>query len=425
MSYILHKQPKIFPIDPGKIQEPEITTLGNGVPVLYFNAGQEDIVQIDFSFDAGETMAEKSLVAGMAKVMLVEGTQSFNAKELNDILDYYGIIISPYCTNDKAGITFLCLNKYAKETVELAKDILFNPLYRQEEFDSQINKQRTEFLMSLEVVGFLAKRNLSASIFGKNHPYGRLTQIEDFDNLSIEDIKSFHNKYYTTDTMSIFVSGKINDITKQLIYDHFGDIKRTEKKEIIYMPPFPSKSEKLHIMKANALQDAIRIGKRSINIRETDYIGLMVINTILGGYFGSRLMKNIREEKGFTYGIGSAIASTQQTGVMIIASEVNHENTSEAIDEIFKEIGRLSKEPVGTEELDTVRNYMLGNIVRKLDGPFALAVNYKTLWEYGLDNTFNYKLIEKIKNISPDEIMSLAQTYYNIDDFTIVTAGEK
>ncbi|MBO7523122.1 MAG: insulinase family protein [Bacteroidales bacterium] len=151
----------------------------------------------------------------------------------------------------------------------------------------------------------------------------------------------------------------------------------------------------------------------------------MVINTILGGYFGSRLMKNIREEKGFTYGIGSAIASTQQTGVMIIASEVNHENTSEAIDEIFKEIDRLSKEPVGAEELETVRNYMLGNIVRKLDGPFALAVNYKTLWEYGLDNSFNYKLIEKIKNITPDEIMSLAQTYYNIDDFTIVTAGEK
>ena len=225
--------------------------------------------------------------------------------------------------------------------------------------------------------------------------------------------------------MSIFVSGKINDITKQLIYDHFGDIKRTEKKEIIYMPPFPSKSEKLHIMKANALQDAIRIGKRSINIRETDYIGLMVIKTILGGYFGSRLMKNIREEKGFTYGIGSAIASTQQTGVMIVASEVNHENTSEAIDEIFKEIDSLSKEPVGAEELEMVRNYMLGNIVRKLDGPFSLAINYKTLWEYGLDNSFNYKLIEKIKNITPDEIMSLAQTYYNINDFTIVTAGEK
>ena len=136
-------------------------------------------------------------------------------------------------------------------------------------------------------------------------------------------------------------------------------------------------------------------------------------------------MKNIREDKGFSYGIASSLYSTQQSGIKVISTEVNQANTNEAIDEILKEVSILGREPVKNDELETVKNYMLGNLVRSLDGPFALVDNFRSLYEFGLKNDFNYLLEEKIKNITADEIMELVNRYYKIDDLTIVTAGKE
>jgi predicted Zn-dependent peptidase len=144
---------------------------------------------------------------------------------------------------------------------------------------------------------------------------------------------------------------------------------------------------------------------------------------LLGGYFGSRLMKNIRENKGYTYGINSSVSSLNLSGFKVISTEVSKKNTQKAIDEILKEIRLLQSVPVEMEELTVVRNYMLGEMVRMFDGPFAIAESFRSVWQYGLDNSYYYRLAEKIRTIEPDEIASLAKTYYKIDDLNIITAG--
>jgi len=171
------------------------------------------------------------------------------------------------------------------------------------------------------------------------------------------------------------------------------------------------------------LQSAIRIGAPSINKRHEDYQGLKVLNVILGGYFGSRLMKNIREEKGYTYGINSSVVSLNLTGLISISTEVSNKFTRCAIDEIYKEIRRLQSEPVDKEELSVVRNYMLGELVRMFDGPFASAESFRSAWEYGLDNSYYKRFADRIQSIEPDELKALAQKYYNTDDLYEVTAG--
>jgi predicted Zn-dependent peptidase len=184
-----------------------------------------------------------------------------------------------------------------------------------------------------------------------------------------------------------------------------------------------SGNRKINIEKTGAVQTAFRIGSSTINKRHPDYPGLKILNTILGGYFGSRLMKNIREEKGFTYGIHSSVNSLDQAGFKMISTEVGKQYARQAADEIYREILRLQKEPVGPGELEVVRNYMLGEMIRMFDGPFAIAESFKSVWEFGMDFGYFINLMNSVKTISADEIMRLAAVYYKIEDLYEVSAG--
>ncbi|HBC78429.1 MAG TPA: hypothetical protein DCZ51_07355 [Bacteroidales bacterium] len=175
--------------------------------------------------------------------------------------------------------------------------------------------------------------------------------------------------------------------------------------------------------KKGAVQTAIRIGSSSINKRHPDYPGMKFLNVMLGGYFGSRLMKNIREEKGLTYGIHSSVSSFNLSGFKLISTEVGRENTGRAIDEIYREINRLLTEPVSKNELEVVRKYMSGEMVRMFDGPFAIAESFKAVWEFGLDLNYFVGMMDKIRTITSDEIIRLANTYYKQDDLYEITVG--
>ena len=161
----------------------------------------------------------------------------------------------------------------------------------------------------------------------------------------------------------------------------------------------------------------------TINKSHPDYPGLKILNVILGGYFGSRLMKNIREDKGYTYGIHSSVNSLALGGYKVISAEVSRVNIRKAIDEIYREIRILQTTPVGDNELDLVRTYMAGEMVRMFDGPFAVAESFKSVWEFGLDYEYYYRFAEIVKTITPEEIQQLANDYYNIDDLYEIIVG--
>jgi predicted Zn-dependent peptidase len=289
-----------------------------------------------------------------------------------------------------------------------------------------MKKRVNWFMVNREKVHNLAADKFFESVFGKHHPYGYQVVETDFDRMNPAIIKDFHAKYYTPDNMAIIISGKIARDTNELLNYYFGDIKT--RKTYIEDPRNILKGDrrkKVHIEKKGTVQSAISIGSSTINKRHIDYHGLKILNTILGGYFGSRLMKNIREDKGFTYGINSSVSSLDLSGYKVISTEVGQKNLQRTIDEIYNEISLLQSVPVEKDELDIVRNYMSGEMVRMFDGPFALAESFKSVWEFGLDNSYYHSFAEKIKTIDPDEITELAQTYYNIDELYQVTAGSK
>jgi predicted Zn-dependent peptidase len=289
-----------------------------------------------------------------------------------------------------------------------------------------MKKRLQWFLVNREKVQNVACDQFFESVFGKRHPYGHQVVEKDFDMISPPLLKDFHSKYYTPGNLAIIISGKIHSKSSELLDHYFGNISSksiyTEENQSILKG---EKKKNVHIQKPGTVQTSIRIGSSSINKRHPDYPGFKILDTILGGYFGSRLMKNIREEKGFTYGISSSITSLDLSGYKVISTEVAQKNLKETEDEIYKEISLLQSIPVKKEELSIVRNYMLGEMVRMFDGPFALAESFMSVWAFGLDNSYYNKLSEKIKTIDPDEIMELAKTYYNIEELYRITVGTK
>jgi zinc protease len=424
MNNLQRIQPPVFPVDKVNIPEANSFRLNNGVPVFAIEAGTEDIMRLEFTFKAGQVREHFPLLASTCNTMLSEGSQNFSSEELNRLLDYYGVFLNQTAEKDSAGIVLFFLNKHIEKVLELSHEILFLPVFPEPELNALMKKRLQWYMVNREKVQNLATDQFFESIFGKNHPYGYQVIDRDFENITQALLKDFHMNYYTPDNMAVIVSGKIHNKTAELLNLYFGDM---VSKGIVYKDsaalPESEKTKKVHLNKPGTVQSAIKIGSPTINKRHPDYPGLKILDSILGGYFGSRLMKNIREEKGYTYGIHSSVSSLNLSGYKVISTEVSIKNCRKSIDEIYKEIKLLQSVPVNKEEMAIVRNYMSGEMLRMFDGPFALAESFRGAWEFGLDNSYYYRLAEKIKTIDPDEIIELSRTYYNIDDLYEVTVG--
>lgn len=424
MNDLQRIQPPVFPIEKVAIPEAKSYILNNGVPVYAIEAGTEEIMRLEFIFKAGQVKESIPLLASTCNMMLSEGSENYSSEELNGLLDYYGVFLNQYAEKDSAGIVLFFPNKHIQKVIELGREILFHPVFPDPELNSLMKKRFRWYLVNREKVQTLAIDKFFESLFGMDHPYGRQVVESDFENLTTSLLSEFHAKFYAPGNMTVVVSGKIHTSTLELLNTYFGSINPGNKgpEEAVKMIKSDN-LKKVHISKPGMVQTAIRIGSATINKRHSDYPGLKILDSILGGYFGSRLMRNIREEKGYTYGISSSLSSLDLSGYNIISTEVGHKNCQKTIDEIHKEIKLLQNVLVKEDEMAVVRNYMSGEMVRMFDGPFALAESFRSVWEFGMDNSYYYRLAEKIKTIDSNEIIELARTYYNIDDLYEITVG--
>ncbi len=408
------------------IPVPAILNLDNGIPTYVINAGTQDIIKIDIQFNAGNWYQTKPTISRTTNEMLLEGTQNLSSQEIAEKLDFYGAFIHPQPTKDFANIALYTLKKYLPETINILEEIIKYPTFPENELDTYLAKHKQKFLIELEKITNLARREFNEQLFGKNHPYGAKVQIKDYDNISKKDLLDFHKKFYNSNNCKIIISGKVDDKDIQLINQRFGKDQWNDQTEIKNPRfDFPKLLKKEFIVeKKDVTQSAIRLGKIIINNDHSDYHRLNVVNTILGGYFGSRLMKKIREHKGYTYGINSVLVSFKNTGYFVILSEVGANVTKVAIEDILAEVKKLREDAVSDEELQLVKNYMLGDLLRSIDGAFEIASSFKPVIELELDLNYYKKQIETIKSITPDEIIAIANTYLHEDTLARTIVGK-
>ncbi len=401
-------------------------SLENGIPVHIVHGGTQDVAKIDIIFDAGVVQSNKPLVATFTNTLLHEGTETMSAYEIAEKIDYYGAYLGQSTNYHHAQITLYSLTKYLPNILPIIEDIIKKPSFNQHEFDVLLAKKKQDFLVDSEKVKTLANRKANEILFGTDHPYGRAPQLNHFDVIHLDDVKKFHKSQYSSNLCTIIISGQPGDDIIDLLNKHFG--KNDWKNDNIsdhHVKAFNPHAELSHLVdKEDAMQSAIKIVKRSITKSQPDYLELTILCTILGGYFGSRLMNNLREEKGLTYGISCYLVSFLKAGMFNISTEVVADKRELAVKEIFYEMERLRKELVPDEELTRVKNYMLGDLMRNLDGPFAVADAFRGLYGFELDLNFFKNLEQIIKNIDSEKIRAIANKHLIEDDFYVVIAGK-
>ena len=403
------------------------TRLDNGIPVYTVNAGMQDLVKIEFIFRNHYAAPPEVLTATTTNRMLAEGTKKHSAQQLADRVDYFGSFYETEENLDYNSVNLYTLNKYLEQTLPVLKEILCEPVFPEHELATYRQNTRQRLQVNMEKVSYLSRSHFHEILFGKQHPYGFRTELSHVDAISAESLKKYYSRCYNFSDCLIFVSGKVNDSVLAFLNATFGQINtsvpKTGPDENVLPMPFLEKNN--FVRKPEAIQSAIRIGKLMFNKTHPDYHPMVVLNTVLGGYFGSRLMANLREDKGFTYGIGSSMVSLMQAGYFVISTEVAKEVSGQAIEEIYREIEKLRMKPVPTEELQQVKNYLSGSLMRSMDGAFNLSDRTKGLVLYGLDFSYFERYFNAIRTVTPDDLLAMASKYFDKSTFYQLEVGDK
>ena len=417
-------QPKVNPIEQIDIIKAKKHVLSNGIPVYYINAGSQDVVKIDFIFEAGTWFQPENLISSISNSMLEEGSVNYTAAEIAERFDFYGAYLQLLVDQSYGYINIVSLGKHLPAILDIAEDIIKRPVFPEYELKVMIDKNKQKFLLENEKVRTLCQKKFTQVLFGIAHPYAIKNKLKDFDLITRDKLIEFYKSYYHSENCRIIIAGKVDESVLNMLESRFGgdDWKGEIHKKIDFA--INSNPHKHHFVeKANGMQSAIRIGKLWVEKIHPDYHGLSVLVTILGGYFGSRLMANIREEKGYTYGIGSFVLPLKNASYLIISTEVGNEYVEPTLKEITLEMKRLQAELVPVDELETVKSYLLGEFLRDFDGPFSLAGSFKAINDFDLDYSFYDQYLTVLRNIQPADIMRLAQKYLEPTDFHTVVAG--
>jgi zinc protease len=404
--------------------EPLKQQLDNGIPVFTINAGKQELVRIEFIFQNVNWDPSKPLQAIAVSHLINNGTAQLSAKEIADQVDYYGAFLQTEYGADQSTVKLYTLNKHLASVLPIVRAILTESIFPEQELAIFVQNQKQSLSVNLQKNDFLARKRFANALFGDT-TYGSNIEPSDYDALKRTDLQAYFAAAYTAKNCTIIAAGKFARQEFDILNQIFGKEMDLGTGAAVNQFSFqkPAAGE-LKVERPEAIQSAIRMGALGITRDHKDFAGFQVLNCLLGGYFGSRLMANIREDKGYTYGIGSAVVSMKDAGYFFIATEVGAEVCGAALQEIEKEITELKTTLVPEEELGLVRNYMLGSMLGSLENAFSHADKFKNVYFSGLDYRYYDNYIRTVKTISSEELKTLANTYLNTADFSKVIVGK-
>lgn len=412
-------------IDKIDMLQAQTQTLANGTLLHLLNVGDQPVLKLELIF-INSLQEIKTGVSYFALKMLGEGTSHRTSTEIIDFADGYGAFLEFNHGTDRYGITLFCLSKYLGKLLPLLQEILTESTFPEKELQNLKTITAQNIKLNEEKNSYVAGKRFRELIFGVSHPYGKYLSEAHINEIDRAGLQHYFEQYIREYPYEIILSGKVGEEEVDLIRNAFGQQKITPSIAVSNLPELPSIIETKELTeKADSLQSSLRIGRILFGKKHPDYLKFVVANEIFGGYFGSRLMKNIREEKGFTYGIYSGKVIMQHGAYWAVSTDVKKENTQQTLDEIAKEALKMQTELVTKDELETVRNYMLGSFAGSMNTAFELAEVFKGIYFHELDYTHYQRFIQTILTITLEEIQEIARKYFNIEEMLEVVVGGK
>lgn len=406
----------------------KIYTLDNGKEVVYFHSSNIDIVRVDFLYPNNNNSDWQPLKALMANKMITEGTSKHTSQEIAEILDSRGVYIDKTVDVTSANVSVMMLKKHVDYILPLLYDMLTDAQFPENEYNVILNKTKQNFLNQMMKNAYVARREFYKAIFGEQHPCGRFIEEADFAALAIEDLKAIYRNTYALEKCEIFLSGNITDDVLKTMNAVFGSCRLGASSEVV---SFPEKAiyvpQKRYIERPDSVQSTVRIGKfETDDSLQNDVVTLSeltIANTVLGGYFGSKLIKNVREDKGYCYSIHSMLEYRKDCSIFFITTDVGKEVKDNAAEEIYKELDDLCTKPISQEELAVVKNYLVGDFIRNIDGVFEVAERCKLMSISGFPTNFNSVYLDTLENITPQRICEVANKYLSKETMSQIIVG--
>lgn len=422
------QQPEIRPMQVFSLPVPERLVMPNGTRLTVMDGGNQEVFRLDILVHGGKWRQEMPLQATFTNRMLNEGTAGLTSEQIFDLLDRYGAWVVQETAVNFSVITLFSLNKYAKETLDVVEKILREPTFPQDEFQILVDNTRQQYLVNSKKVDTKARMRLMKSLLGEEHPCARYAQLEDYSRIQTYNLVEFYKRHYHSGNAAVYLSGKVNGRIRKMVEDRFGKHSWGQDSTLVPLIPIApvSQSDNRFFEEVpDSIQSAVCMGSLSIPLSHPDYDDLQVVETVFGGYFGSRLMSNIREDKGYTYGIASGLIPMPYESVKIVISQCAHEYVNALVDEVFVEMKRLHDEEIPREELEMVQNYMLGELSRRYENLLSLSDAYIYAETSGLKDDFMTQRTSAIRNITPERAAEMVNRYFDPDKMKVVVAGKK
>lgn len=412
--------PPVYEMHHLQLPIPKVETLANGVEFNVLKGGSQEVMQLSITWQGGTVEARVPAIAKLTAQLMPEGTKTRTGTQISEELDFHGAMLRIVAEQHTTTLTVAALSHMVADVLPIIEDIICNPIFEVQKFDTFREMEVQNLLLSQSKVSVLSTEALDTLIKGKEHPGAYVPTVDDIMSISVDDIKDYYNRLVTSDKCMAFLSGNFSDDTYIKIRSMVESLPCSHAAmDMLVVPYCPELPQTVTIEKPDAVQAAINIGIPAIPRSHPDYIPLRFATIALGGYFGSRLMKNIREDKGYTYGIASYLLGSREGSYLTITAQADKSYVDDVIREVKNEISMLATIPMGSDELMRLRQHISMTLMEILDSPFAIMEHYKVIKSVGLPHGYFEHQVECVNTISSETIMEMAQKYMLIDEMRI------
>ena len=399
-------------------------TLPNGVALTIINQGDQPVSRLTLLWEGGELDFSPRELPAIMMECLREGAENLSGEQIEDIIDFNGAILSRYPSMHHTGLTLFCLNHRLPHLLEMLRQIIFHPTFLPDAVNRQIAKTAANVRISLSKVGFIANHTASARICGLNHPEALMPSPEQIEAITPQQVIDTHRRIIGSGRLCAFLAGQIDSQTEALVIDFLSKFPGPASDSPIHIQKYSAEApQRIDVPMPQAVQSAITMCIPTIDRSHPDYINLRLSVMALGGYFGSRLMQNIREDLGLTYGISAALHGAPEGAYIRIAAQCDHSYIDQVIDQTILEMQKLADQLIDADELTRLRRYAWSNLATTADSPFTTADYYITSRLVATPPTYFADQLAAIRHLTPATIQSLARTYFTPSTLQIATAG--
>ncbi|MCM1452229.1 MAG: insulinase family protein [Clostridium sp.] len=416
--------PDIHPL--GHIQLPPLDkeVLPGGLEFYTLDSGDIDVNQLFLTWRGGKYDASNRVVPSLCSAMLTEGARGLSGAQIAESLDFRGAILNAEANDHHSVMSLTCVNSLSAGLAPTLSAIVENPDFPLDALAMQVEIKETRYLQGLSKVSVLADRALSPLIRGEGHPLARQIELSDFKEVTRDKLIDFHDKVYTAASCKAFLSGRLPQCVRDDVKDFLSRMPCRRPACNINIVPFtPMPPQKVEVSLPGALQSAVAIGIPAVPRSHPDYIPLRFTVIALGGYFGSRLMRNIREDKGYTYGIHAALYGTREGAYVAVKAQCDNEHVDDVIRETAAEMERMASAPMPDDELLRLRLHVQASLMETVDSPFSIMDYYRTRELVGLPEDYFSEQLRLSREIDAPLIMEMARKYLNPLQMRIAVAG--